>query len=102
MAQALPKERFGNSSAIYTHFARWPHAGFFLALWQSGLAEYDDVEGIALALQSIDGAMIKAPLAQETVGRNPTDRGKKRHKATSFGGRAWCPALDNRNRSKST
>jgi len=73
---------------------------FFLALWRSGLAEYDDMEGIAWRWQSIDGAMVKAPLAQETVGRNPTDRGKKRHQATSSGGRAWCPALDSRNRSK--
>lgn len=98
--QALPKERFGSPSAIYTHFAKWQRAGFFLALWRSGLAEYDDMEGIAWRWQSIDGAMVKAPLAQETVGRNPTDRGKKRYQATSSGGRAWCPALDSRNRSK--
>ena len=40
------------------------------------------MEGIAWKWQSIDGAMTKALLAQETVGRNPTDRGKngtKRH-----------------------
>jgi hypothetical protein len=36
------------------------------------------MEGIAWRWQSIDGAMVKAPLAQESVGRNPTDRGKKR------------------------
>ena len=30
--QALPKERFGSPSAIYTHFARWQRAGFFPAL----------------------------------------------------------------------
>jgi putative transposase len=35
------------------------------------------MEGIAWSWQSIDGAMVKAPLAQEAVGRNPTDRGKK-------------------------
>lgn len=37
--------------------------------------------------------MSKAPLAKETVGRNPTDRGKKREQASYTGGRAWCPAL---------
>jgi IS5 family transposase len=40
------------------------------------------MEGIAWKLQSVDGAMIKAPLAREAVGRNPTDRekkGSKRH-----------------------
>jgi len=100
--QALPKERFGSPSAIYTHFARWQRKGFFLALWRMGLAEYDDMAGIAWEWQSIDGAMTKAPLAQETVGRNPTDRGKKWHKAPCTGRRAWRPALDSRNRSKPT
>ena len=56
--------------------------GFFLSLWRAGLAEYDEMEGIAWEWQSVDGCMIKAPLAKETVGHNPTDRGKngsKRH-----------------------
>jgi transposase len=75
--KALPKERFGSPSAIHTHFMRWMRAGFFVALWRAGLAEYDEMEGIAWSWQSIDGAMTKAPLAQEAVGRNPTDRGKK-------------------------
>ena len=42
-----------------------------------GLSEYGDMEGIAWEWQSIDGSMNKAPLAQESSGRNPTDRGKK-------------------------
>ena len=51
-------------------------------MWKSGLAEYDDLEGIAWRWQSIDGATMKAPLAQECVGPNPRIRGKngsKRH-----------------------
>jgi len=32
------------------HFQRWRHAGFFLRLWQAGLAEYDELEGIAWRL----------------------------------------------------
>jgi len=75
--KALPKEIYGSPSAIHAHFMRWMEAGFFLALWRAGLAEYDEMEGIAWSWQSIDGAMVKAPLAQEAVGRNPTDRGKK-------------------------
>jgi len=100
--QALPKERFGSPSAIYMHFARWQKEGFFLALWQAGLAEYDEMEGIAWKWQSIDGAMTKAPLAKETVGNNPTDRGKKRDEKKSVGRRSWRPALDSRNRSESS
>nr|WP_211232837.1 IS5 family transposase [Desulfatirhabdium butyrativorans] len=75
--KALPKERFGSPSAIHAHFMRWMRAGFFISLWRAGLAEYDEMEGIAWRWQSIDGAMVKAPLALEAVGRNPTDRGKK-------------------------
>ena len=79
---------------------RWMREGFFVALWRAGLAEYDEMEGIVWSWQSIDGVMIKAPLALEAVGRNPTDRGKKRKQAPPAGGRPWCPALDRRDRGK--
>ena len=75
-------------------------AGFFLNLWRAGLAEYDEMSGIAWEWQSGDGAMVKAPLAQEEVGPNTTDRGKKRKQTSYFGGRAWRPAVDRRNRSQ--
>nr|WP_134021227.1 IS5 family transposase [Halomonas xianhensis] len=75
--KALPAERFGSASAIHKRFLEWEEAGFFEALWRAGLAEYDEMEGIAWRWQSIDGATIKAPLAQEQAGPNPTDRGKK-------------------------
>ena len=80
-----PKERFGSASAIHARFLEWERAGFFEALWQAGLAEYDELQGIAWRWQSIDGAMMKAPLAQEAVGANPTDRGKKRQQAARIG-----------------
>jgi len=86
-----------------------------LTLWQAGLAEYDAMEGIAWSWQAIDGTMIKAPLAQDAVGPNPTDRGKKRStpralssleqpfripQTTPVGGRTWSPVVDRRNRRK--
>ena len=100
--KALPKERFGSPSAVHTHFMRWMQAGFFVALWRAGLAEYDEMEGIAWRWQSIDGALIKAPLARDAVGPNPTDRGKKRQQAPPAGGRPWGPAVDRRHRGPST
>jgi len=33
------------------------------------LLEYDEMEGIAWEWQSLDGAMVKVPLALETVGK---------------------------------
>jgi transposase len=96
--KALPFERFGSASAIHKRFLEWEKAGFFEALWKAGLAEYEDMQGIAWAWQSIDGAMMKAPLAQEAVGPNPTDRGKKRQQAPLAGGRSWRPVVDHRDR----
>jgi hypothetical protein len=46
------------------------------ALWQMGLAEYDEVQGIGWEWQSVDGAMTKAPFGQDATGPNPTDRAK--------------------------
>ena len=94
--KALPFERFGSASAIHARFLEWEKAGFFQALWTRGLAEYDDFESMAWRWQSIDGAMFKAPLAQEAVGANPTDRGKKWQQAPSSGGRAWRPVITRR------
>ncbi len=99
--KALPKEQFGSSSSIHEYFTRWINAGFFLALWRAGIAEYDEMEGIAWEWQSIDGSMVKAPMALETTGNNPTDRGEKRKQASYPCGRAWRPAVVSRNRSQS-
>lgn len=100
--KSLPRERFGSASSIHKYFRQWLKTGFFLALWRAGLAEYDEMEGIAWKWQSVDGAMIKAPLAQEAVGRNPTDRGKKGKQAPPSGGRTWRPAVADRDRGPST
>jgi transposase len=98
--KALPRE-LGSASAVHTHFQRWLRAGFFLRLWQAGLAEYDEMEGIAWRWQSIDGAMHKAPLATECVGPNPTDRRKKWAQTKPHGRRVWRPAVAVRKRSQS-
>ena len=83
--KALPKT-FGASSSIHGYFQEWRKAGFFKALWARGVALYDKQKGIRWRWQAIDGAKIKAPIGEDGVGRNPTDRGKKRHGAASAGG----------------
>lgn len=95
--KALPKE-FGSASSIHAYFRKWEQAGFFRKLWTAGLVEYDELEGIAWEWQSIDSSSVKAPLAQESVGPNPTDRGKKWNKATYSRRRKWRPVIDRRNR----
>jgi transposase len=96
--KALPKERFGSASSVHRYFRTWLQKGFFVALWRAGLAEYDEMEGIAWRWQSVDGSTVKAPLARESVGANPTDRGKKWKQAAPGGRRPWGPAVDLRHR----
>ena len=96
--KALPKSEFGSSSSVHQYFLDWKRAGVFVKLWRKGLAEYDEMEGVAWKWQSIDGAMVKAPLAQEAVGPNPTDRGKKGEQTKSARRRAWNPAVASRER----
>jgi len=97
--KALPKE-YGSASAVHAHFQRWQREGFFLKIWKAGLAEYDEMEGIAWRWQSVDGAAGKAPLALECVGPNSTDRGKKWAQTQPPGGRPWNPAVTRRQRSQ--
>ena len=99
--KALPAERFGSASTIHARFLEWDKPGVFDALWKSGLAEYDEFEGIAWRWQSIDGAMMKAPMAQQSVGPNPTDRGKKWEQAPFSGGRSRRPVVARRDRGQS-
>ena len=89
----------GSSSSIHRYFRKWEAAGFFLKLWKKGLAEYDDLEGIAWRWQSIDGSMTKAPTVRKTVGPNSTDRGKKRNEAAHSRRRTWSPVVNRRDRS---
>ena len=67
-------------------FQEWLAAGFFEKIWSKGLEQYDELEGIGWEWQSLDGCMVKAPLALESVGKNPTDRGKNGDKTQCSGG----------------
>jgi transposase len=73
---------------VHRYFLLWQEAGFFERIWAKGLEEYDELKGIDREWQSLDGCMTKAPLARESVGANPTDRGKKWKQAQPPDGRA--------------
>lgn len=42
----LPKE-YGSASSIHSYFKEWERTGFFAKLWRKGLAEHEDMGGIA-------------------------------------------------------
>jgi transposase len=67
---------YGSGKTVHRYFQRWVRAGVFKRMWRAGLAEYDEVKGIAWKWQAADGAMTKAPLGGEKTGKNPTDRAK--------------------------
>ena len=83
--KAVPKE-YGSGSSIHTYFQEWAAAGVFEKIWAKGLEQYDELEGIGWEWQSVDSSMVKAPLALEAVGHNPTDRGKNGDKTQCTGG----------------
>jgi putative transposase len=80
---ALPHE-VGASTTVYDRFRRWLADGFFTRLWQAGLAEFDEVEGLEWEWQSLDGVMTKAPFGGAATGANPTDRGKRGTKRSTL------------------
>ena len=65
-----------SSSSAHRRFQEWTAAGVFVTLRATGLQEYDELKGLDWDWLAMDGAMTKAPLGGERVGRNPTDRGK--------------------------
>jgi transposase len=75
--KALPKA-FGSSSAVHRYFRFWCGQGFFQALWVTGLERYGEAKGVNWTWLGGGGCIPKAPLAQETAGKNPAGRGKKR------------------------
>jgi len=64
-------------SNTHRYFQKWAACGFFKTIWMLGLYKYDGLKEIDWEWLSMDGCMVKAPLAQESAGPNPTDRGKK-------------------------
>ncbi len=73
---ALPAA-FPPSSTLHDRMQEWERNGFFTALWQAGLAEYDEVTGIDWHWQAMDEVMTKAPFGGAATGASPTDRGKR-------------------------
>ena len=59
--KALPR-CLGASSTVHDRFQAWVEAGVFFRLWEEGLNQYAAEVGIEWDWNSMDGAMVKAPL----------------------------------------
>lgn len=94
--KALPAERFGSASTVHKRFLEWEKAGFFGLLWQAGLAEWAEMEGIAWAWRSGDAEEAKLLVAADQGSAETGGRGAG--PAALAGSRAWCPVVPRRNR----
>jgi len=73
--EGIPQKEFGSASSIHQYFLEWKGGCILSVYGAKGLAEYDEMEGIAWSWQSIDGSMVK-PFGTEAVERIQPDRGK--------------------------
>lgn len=63
--QALDATELCAHSTAHDRFGEWVAAGVFLRLWQAGVAQFDELQGIDWDWLSMDGVMTKAPLGGE-------------------------------------
>lgn len=80
-----------SGSTAHAYFQEWVASGVFAILWEIALQLCDELVGSDWRWQSVDGDMTKAPLAGETTGKNPTDRGKTGTKRSLFTEAAGIP-----------
>jgi len=67
-------------STAHDRFQEWVAAGVFLKLWQKGVEQFDELQGIEWEWLSLDGAMTKAPLGGEKnrgQSHRPRQRGRQ-------------------------
>ena len=60
--EALNQTELCPKSTAHDRFQQWVAADVFLQLWQTGVAQFDEPQGIAWNGLSMDGARTKAPL----------------------------------------
>jgi len=78
-------------STAYDRFREWVAAGVFLKLWQVGVEQFDELQGIDWEWLSMDGAMAKAPLGGKK-NRPQSDRPRESGRQTVVADRgAWRP-----------
>jgi putative transposase len=79
--EALNQTEWCAKSTAHDRFQEWAAADVFLKLWQAGVAQFDELQGIDWHWLSMDGAMTKAPLGGEK-NRPESDRPRQRRGQT--------------------
>ena len=77
--KALDETELCPGSTAHDRFQEWVLADVFLQLWQAGVEQFDELQGIDWDWLSMDGAMTKAPLGGGE-NRPQSDRPRQRRR----------------------
>ena len=105
--KALPKDIFGSPSSIHAYFKKWEAQGFFSEMWKKGLAEYEEMKGIAWewtldTTRNAKAAMERMSKTEEENGEASTEAGEgsanAEKPAENTHNRIWRPVISRRSR----
>ena len=105
--KALPKDIFGSPSSIHAYFKKWEAQGFFSEMWKKGLAEYEEMKGIAWEWTLDTTRNAKAAMeriskgdsennAPSSTGDPPAEAAEKAEENSDK--RIWRPVISRRSR----
>lgn len=97
--KSLPKS-FGSASAIHRHFDAWHAGGFFTKLWHAGLAEHEEMEGIAWQWQKTPEREAHDDAGFVRAGATPQRQAGEHPVVQAIVRRDWQPALARRRQKK--
>jgi putative transposase len=69
--EALNETEVGAKSTAHDRCSEWVEAGVFLKLWQTGVEQFDELQGIDWQWLSMEGAITNAPLGGKRPGQPP-------------------------------
>ena len=73
--------QYSSGSTCHLRFQTWVRAGVFEQIWRVCLKHYDDLQGIEWGFQSLDGAIVSAPV-----------KGGTKSEKTRLIGANWAPS----------
>ena len=75
--EALNETEWCAKSTAHDRFQAWVAAEVFLKLWQAGVEQFDELQGMDWHWLRMDGAMTKAPLGGGKTGAKPDRSGQR-------------------------
>src|SRR2546421_9504342 len=73
--QALDQTELCPHSTAHDRFQEWVQAGVFLKLWQAGLSQFEELQGMDWGWYANDRARTKVPWGGRKTSKSPNDRG---------------------------